>query len=88
MEYEVIFSAAAKKFITKIDKRYQLKILSTITELKAWPNIRNNIDIKKLVNVIDSYRIRVGIYRVIFIKYEDCMIIEIADIATRQNVYK
>ena len=88
MEYEVIFSAAAKKFITKIDKRYQLKILSTITELKAWPNIRNNIDIKKLVNVIDSYRIRVGIYRVVFVVFKERIVIEVLEISSRQNAYK
>ena len=88
MKYKIVLSKSSEKMLAKIEIGYYKKIEHMLSELSNWPEVPENFDIKKLMNEEATYRIRVGVYRIIFIKYEDCMIIEIADIATRQNVYK
>ncbi len=66
MSYTVILSKKAEKIMSKIDIGYYKKIENIISQLSNWPNVAENLDIKKLMNVEASYRIRAGTYRIIY----------------------
>ncbi|NOL49201.1 type II toxin-antitoxin system RelE family toxin [Pelistega europaea] len=61
---KVTWSIKAYKQLSKIDTRYRKAIEDSVKELKNFPHV--NVDLKKLVDRDNQYRIRVGRYRVIF----------------------
>ncbi|MGY4580270.1 mRNA interferase RelE/StbE [Ewingella americana] len=48
------------------DNKQRKKITDSVDELVDFPNVRPNLDIKPLTDVVGKYRLRVGDYRVIF----------------------
>lgn len=43
---------------------------------------------KKLTGSTDSYRIRVGDYRIVYSVYKDILVIEVVRVGHRQRIYK
>lgn len=81
----VYFSKKSEKFLEdlqKSDKKVGLKIIEEIDILQSNPL---NNSVKKLVGFKDTYRIRVGRYRVIY-KFDD-KALYILLIAKRDEVY-
>lgn len=81
--YKIEFTKQAVKDLKLIQKDYQIKILSTIKELALDP-FNKKFDVKKLKGTTNSYRIRVGSYRIIYEIENNILIIKIQ---TRGNVY-
>ncbi|QMV54050.1 type II toxin-antitoxin system RelE family toxin [Ewingella americana] len=48
------------------DNKQRKKITDSVDELVDFPNVRPNLDIKPLTDVVGKYRLRVGDYCVIF----------------------
>lgn len=61
---KIYWTIKATKQLLKIDRRYITAIKSTVEKLITFPDV--DIDIKKLKGVKNQYRLRIGVYRVIF----------------------
>lgn len=83
MAYEVSFTVAAKKDLKKLPYSEQVRIVETCLLLQG----RNHIlDIKKLQPPFNGFRLRVGVYRVLF--EIDKAIITIYAIKHRKDIYR
>jgi len=83
MTYEIEFKPRAVRDLKSIEKNDIKKIFKKIEEMK---NGLDNLNIKKLTDFTPEYRLRVGIYRVLF-EINDS-VITIYTIKHRKDVYK
>ena len=82
--YKVEFSKSAKKDLEKVDSIYLVSIASHIKKLSENPRPFGYI---KLSGFETLYRIRVGVYRVIYSIKDDILVVEVIKIDHRKNVY-
>lgn len=83
--YKIVFRKSAEKQLLKLPKPVGLKIIGLIKQLPENP-IPGNA--KKMLGFKNIYRIRAGVYRVVYSVENDKLIIEIIKIGHRQNIYK
>ncbi|KPN72407.1 type II toxin-antitoxin system RelE/ParE family toxin [Neisseria sp. 83E34] len=85
---KVFWTPKATKQLLKIDPKNRAAISNKAKSLSAFPDVE--ADIKKMAGMADTYRLRVGNYRLIFQwqKNQEPHIIEIQQVETRQSVYK
>ncbi len=81
MKYNISYEKRCLKYLKRLDKNTQLRILKAINNLPIG-------DVKSLQGSRDEYRLRVGDYRIIFTKDDEKKIIYIIEIAPRGDVYK
>ena len=84
MSYSIIFKKAAEKQLDKIPTKFYLKIKQEILSLSDNPF---PFGYKKLVDTDNEYRIRIGVYRVVYTVDTDVLIIEIIKIGHRKDIY-
>ena len=82
MKYRIEFEKSAIKFIKKQNVKIQQKLLREISRLPVGN------DIKKLKGLENHYRLRVGDFRVIYVKINDLYVVKIINIDNRGDVYK
>jgi len=80
VKYNIKYEKGCLKYLKKLDKKTQLRILKAINQLPLG-------DVKKLQGNTEDYRLRVGKYRIIFSKDEKNLIVNIIEIASRGEVY-
>lgn len=85
MPKHVSYSREAAQNLTRLPRKMKIRIIGKINLLVTDPAALAN-NIKKLHGVTDSYRLRVGNYRVIYT--DDFKVIEIVRIAPRSKAYK
>ncbi len=83
--YEVKYSRDAEKFILKLNPKNKKQIQESVEKLR---NQDSSCDIKKLSGRKSNYRLRAGIFRIIYIKHNKLLIIEIIKISKRDKAYK
>ena len=84
--YKYIFSESAKRDLKKLDKPIAKRILAKVDELVTR---KECLDVKMMVGAVSpQYRLRVGDYRVIFIKEADEIVIVVIGVGHRRDVYK
>jgi mRNA interferase RelE/StbE len=83
--YLVIYTKKFHKKFTKVDVRYRENISNRIDKLSENPHPANS---KKLTNVENAYRLRVGDYRVIYKIYNDKLVVLAVDIDHRSRIYE
>jgi mRNA interferase RelE/StbE len=83
--YQIKWKNSAKKELKSLAKEMIPKIIETVESLAENPY---PIGIKKMVGINNTYRIRVGEYRIIYNIESNLLIIEIIKIGHRQGVYK
>ncbi|MDQ6480480.1 type II toxin-antitoxin system RelE/ParE family toxin [Dyadobacter sp. LHD-138] len=76
---------SALKELEEVPKVSRLKIISKIDELAIEPRPRG---VKKLESESNSYRVRVGNYRVIYQIEDFKLIVNIIKVADRKEVYR
>lgn len=81
--YEIEFSLTAKKQLTKLESKSQLRIISSLERIR----IRPYSFVKKLVGS-SYFRLRVGEYRVILDIKDTKLIIFVIELGHRKNIYK
>ena len=82
--YQIRIEKQVSKKIEKItDKNLQSKIIDAIEKLKDNPRPNN---CKKLIDR-NGYRIRVGVYRIIYTIFDDELLILIIKVGHRKEVY-
>jgi mRNA interferase RelE/StbE len=79
--YNIKLTKKAEKFIKKQDKDTQKRIIKAIIELPEG-------DIKRLKGMDETYRLRVGDFRVLFDKNDRELVIVVIDVGNRGQVYK
>jgi len=85
MAYQLIILPKAEKALRKLSLEIFLKIDEAILEL---PNNPRPAGCKKLSGFQDTYRIRVGNFRILYRNEDKELIIEVIRIADRKDVYK
>lgn len=90
MVYKLLFTKSAERNLEKLDPQITKKILG---KLKEYLGLKNPLEkAKKLKNFnLDTFRFRIGNYRVIFRKDQktgELVILVILKIAHRKEVYK
>lgn len=83
--YKILWKISAKKELKKLDKKEIPKIIKEVENLSSNPYPNNH---KKLQGSENSYRIRIGNYRVIYSIYNNELIIQIIKIGHRKDIYK
>ena len=80
----LVITSKAEKQISKLPKRIQLKVLTTLTVLKQNPlsGIRLSGDLS------GSYKKRLGDYRIVYDFHSKKSIVIILKVEHRQGVYK
>ncbi|QIR35622.1 type II toxin-antitoxin system RelE/ParE family toxin [Tolypothrix sp. PCC 7910] len=85
MIYEVKFTKGARKAFMKLSPELQDRIQIKIDGLAIEPRPNR---VKKLNGTDNSYRIRVGDYRIIYEIYDDVLLVNVVEMGHRRNVYK
>lgn len=86
-KYDVVFTKKAAKGLLMIPAFVRENALRKLKELASNPYNENN-NVKKLQGFADCYRLRIGVYRIIYRIKPHEKILEIISIAHRQGVYK
>lgn len=84
-DYRLIYHKSAVKFIAKLDKTSQERI---IAGLKGLLSIPPEGDIKRLKGHMDLYRLRIGSLRVIFNIDHQEHVVFIQAVGNRGDIYK
>jgi mRNA interferase RelE/StbE len=84
VSYTIEMSRSAMRELGKIPRKDQLRIKSAIDALATDPRPHGSL---KMSGEERSYRIRVGVYRVIYDVFDDVLIIEVIRVGHRQGVY-
>jgi mRNA interferase RelE/StbE len=82
--YNVVISKKAAKTLDKLPDEYYRLIAKRLLDLEQNPRPRGCI---KLTGIVDTYRIRVGVYRIIYTVVDDVLTVEVIKIDHRRHVY-
>ena len=83
--YKITFKSSVEKDLRKIDKGEVPRIVSAIHRLSENPRPVNS---KKLVGSQQTYRLRIGEYRVVYIIWDKLTEIEIQLVRHRKDAYR
>ena len=83
--YQIEWKRSAIKELEKLPRPMISKIVSAVGNLSSNPHPSG---VRKLVGSEDSYRIRVGDYRVLYNIIENRLFIEIVRVGHRKDIYR
>ena len=86
--WQVAMSSSVRKKIEKLPLDYKNEIFRCIYNLRFWPDVSDFKDINKMSDNKDTYRIRIGVYRLIFKLEKEYLFIKIVKVAHRKDAYK
>ncbi|MEA5593149.1 type II toxin-antitoxin system RelE/ParE family toxin [Rivularia sp. UHCC 0363] len=84
-EYQIEFTKAASKQLKKLSVQEQTRVKEQIDRLGDSPRPDGVVKLKDSEN---SYRIRVGSYRVLYDIFDDILLISVIRIGHRKDVYR
>lgn len=85
MSYKVEILKGALKQLKKLSPELRERIQLQIDDLAIEPRPNG---VKKLKGKDESYRIRVGDYRVIYDIYDDVLLVNVVEVDHRNKIYK
>lgn len=83
--YKIVWKQSARKELEKLPKAIVGKIINAVEELSDIPYPQG---VRKLVGVHQTFRLRVGDYRVVYNVVNDILTIEIIRVKHRKDVYR
>lgn len=83
--YQIEWKRSAVKELRKLPRLMISKVVAAVDDLTSNPRPEG---CRKLVGSEDTFRIRVGDYRVLYNIFETRLIIEIIRVGHRKDVYK
>jgi mRNA interferase RelE/StbE len=83
--YRVVWKRSARKELRKLPRQAVSRVVSAVEQLTTEPRPSGT---RKLAGSSDSYRIRVGDYRVIYSIFGEELVIEIVRVGHRKDVYR
>lgn len=81
--YSIEFTENAARFIRKLDKHMQERILNKINELKKEPHLGEFL----VGNLSGLWRLRIGDYRATYKIENEKLIVFIIEVGHRKNIY-
>jgi mRNA interferase RelE/StbE len=85
VSYQIEFTKSASKQLAKLPENVQQRIKFKVEELGDDPRPDGVV---KLTNSDETYRIRVGNYRVLYEIKDDLLIIKVIRVGHRKEVYR
>lgn len=85
MEYQVEVVTPAKKALKNIESQYVKKIMQRIDLLKIDPRHHGSA---KLSGYENTYRTRVGKYRIVYEIYDKKVLVVVVNIDHRKDIYR
>ena len=85
MTYELEFLPAARRDLKRLPQPIQLRIADALRDLQDNPRPPG---VKKLVGEPNSWRIRVGDYRVLYEIHDGRLLVLVINIGHRKDVYR
>ncbi|MEI3614033.1 type II toxin-antitoxin system RelE family toxin [Pseudogracilibacillus sp. SO30301A] len=85
--FKINFSKRAGKYIKKLDKPTKERIKRALLLLAENP-YDTNLDIHRLAGYDDSFRLRIGKYRVLYKIMDNEIVIFVFDVDSRGDIYK
>ena len=83
--YNVVLKKSAEKDLEKINPVYYNSVISRIKGLSENPRPLGCVKLSVSKN---AYRIRVGVYRIVYSIEDDILVVEVIKIDHRRNVYR
>lgn len=83
--YNIKWKSSASKELRKFPKSIIAKLTSAVDDLAKEPRPEG---VRKLTASQDTYRIRVGDYRIIYNIFDKQLVIEIIKVRDRKDAYK
>lgn len=83
--YKIIIKPSALKELGKIQEPAKSKIHSTILKLREYPRPSG---VRKLIQRENTYRIRIGKYRVLFQIDDQGLFVRVLEIKHRKDAYR
>ncbi len=83
--YKILVKKSIEKQLSKLPTTYYKAISKTIDELGENPRPAGY---RKLENENNKYRVRVGIYRIIYSIYDDVLVVEVISVGHRKDIYR
>jgi len=84
MKYIIEFKQSAKKDIIKLPKNIQPRVLKKIKQLEDNPTPSG---CKKIIGTDNTWRVRVGTYRIIYDIFDEILVIKIIGVKHRKDAY-
>jgi mRNA interferase RelE/StbE len=84
-EYRVEIETAAAKQILRLQRHEQIRIKGAIDALAVDPRPHG---CTKLSGTNDSYRVRVGVFHIVYVIEDGLHVVNITRVAHRKEVYK
>ena len=84
--YQLKYRRQARNYLARLPFNIKSKIVDKLHEIQRNPD-DPTFDVDKLKGE-SGYRLRVGQYRIIYMRYEDQLIIEVVRIRPRGDIYK
>jgi mRNA interferase RelE/StbE len=87
-KFTIIIDERVEKDLEDIPKHIVEKFLNSLDELEINPyRSRPTMDIKKLIGIEDTYRLRLGKYRVLYVIDFNKLIVRITSVKPRDKAY-
>ena len=83
--YNVIVGSKAEKMLDRLPNKYYRLITTHLLSLEHNPRPFGCVKLSGLENL---YRIRVGVYRVVYSIKDDMLVVEVIKIDHRRDVYR
>ena len=84
--YQLKYRRQARNYLARLPFKIKSRIVGKLHEIKKNPD-DPTLDVVKLKGE-SAYRLRVGLYRIIYTRHEDQLIIEVVKIRPRGDIYK
>ena len=86
-KWKIVFKKSAFKEYKKLPKQYKEKTNEVLEMLQINP-LNEILNIRKIRNKNNYYRVRFGDYRIVYSLQKKLLIVEIIRVGHRQDVYK
>ncbi len=83
--YSVLIKTSAAKELEAVEPRVRIRIVSRVRSLAQTPRPR---DSQKLAGDAERYRIRQGVYRIVYSVDDVARIVEVVKVGHRREVYR
>ena len=84
-DYQIEFSATAEKQFRKLPKSIQQRLAIVINSLASGPRPRGS---RRLQGYDDVYRVRSGVYRIIYSIEDKRLLIIVLKVGHRRDIYR
>ena len=84
--YRLKYRRQARNYLARLPLKTKTAIVNKLHELAENPD-KPDLDVEILKGRV-GFRLRVGLYRVIFTRQDDQLILEVVKVRTRGDIYK